>query len=97
MKYKSEEEIKDDVNNLGISALSKFSAINHLSKLGIPLSGMLDIERMVREVECGLWSLITLGLGDDQVTFDEHIKYMTKKFHIIIETSKTMKSAMKEL
>lgn len=93
MKYKSKEEMQDDVDSLGMAALSKFSAISHLSKLGIPLNGMLAIESMVREIECGLWTLVPLGLGDDKTTFDSQIEHLTKKFHSVIEAAKIMKSA----
>ena len=91
MKYKSKEEMKNNVDSLGMAALSKFSAINHLSKLGIPLEGMLAIESMVREIECGLWTLVPLGLGNDTETFENQIDHLKKKFNSIIEVAKAMK------
>ena len=97
MKYRQQEEMQDDVNSLGMAALSKFSAISHLSKLGIPLDGMLAIESMVREIECGLWTLVPLGLGNDKATFDNQIEHLTKKFHCIIEASKAMKIVKDDL
>lgn len=91
MKYKTKEEMKKDIDSLGMCALSKFSSINHLSKLHVPLEGMLAIESMVREIECGLWSLVPLGLGDDQATFENQIQHLTKKFQKIIEAVNMMK------
>lgn len=91
MKYKTKDEMQNDVDTLGMAALSKFSSISHLSKLGIPLEGMLAIESMVREIECGLWSLVPLGLGNDNQTFESQIKHLTKKFNSVIEAAKVMK------
>lgn len=94
MKFKSKEEMQDDVDSLGMCALSKFSAINHLSKLGIPLAGMIMIESMVREMECGLWTLVPLGLGNDNATFDKQVDHLTKKFNSIVSAAKSMKTFM---
>jgi hypothetical protein len=91
MKFKTKEEMQDDVDSLGMCALSKFSSINHLSKLGIPLPGMLMIESMVREIECGLWSLVPLGLGGKTDVFQNQVDHLTKKFNSIIEAAKAMK------
>ena len=91
MKFKTKEEMQDDVDSLGMCALSKFSAINHLSKLGIPLSGMIMVESMVREMECGLWALVPLGLGNDAATFDKQVEHLSKKFQSIISAAKSMK------
>lgn len=91
MKFKTKEEMKDDIDSLGMCALSKFSAISHLSKLGIPLPGMIMLESMIREMECGLWTLVPLGLGNDSATFESQINHLQKKFHSIIEAAKAMK------
>lgn len=91
MKFKDKEEMKDDIESLGLAALSKFSAINHLSKLSIPLSGMIAIESMVREIECGLWTLVPLGLNGDEGVFNSHIEHLTKKFESVIAAAKAMK------
>lgn len=95
MKYKNKEDMKEHIDNLGICALSKFSAINHLSKLGIPLEGMIAIESMVRSIECKLWTLIPLGLGNDEKTFKEQIDNLNSEVKRLIESAKVMKSIIK--
>ena len=91
MKYKTKEQMQEHVDSLGMAALSKFSSINHLCKTGIPIDGLLAIESMVREIECGLWSLVPLGLGDDKVTFESQIQHLNKKFNSVIEAAKAMR------
>ena len=91
MKYKTKEQMQDNVDSLGMAALSKFSSINHLCKTGIPIEGLLAIESLVREIECGLWSLVPLGLGNDKDTFENQIQHLTKKFHSVVEAAKAMK------
>lgn len=97
MKYKTKEEMQKDVESLGMAALSKFSSINHLSKLGVNLEGMLSIESMIRQIECGLWSLVPLGLGDDNVMFENQISHLTKQFQRLIEAAKVMKTVKSNL
>lgn len=90
MKYKSKEEVKDHIDNLGICALSKFSAISHLSKLGIPLEGMIAIESMVRSIECKLWTIIPLALGNDEIVFNSQVDHLNNEVKKLIEASKVM-------
>ena len=97
MKFKTKEEMQDDVDSLGMCALSKFSAISHLSKLKIPLAGMIMIESMVREMECGLWTLVPLGLGNDTETFNRQVDHLSKKFQSIISAAKSMKAFMESM
>lgn len=91
MKYKTKEQMQKDVDSLGMAALSKFSSINHLCKTGLNLEGLLAIESMVREIECGLWSLVPLGLGDDPFTFENQVNHLTNKFNKVIEAAKLMR------
>lgn len=91
MKYKTKEEMQSNVDLLGMCTLSKFSAISHLSKLQIPLDGMIALESQIREIECGLWTLIPLGLGNDSATFENQIQHIQKKCNVFIEAAKAMK------
>ncbi len=90
MKYKTKEEMQDSIETLGMCALSKFSAINHLSKLRVPLEGMIAIESMVREIECGLWTLVPLGMGDDEEMFKKQCDHLEKKMKLVINAAKAM-------
>lgn len=83
--------MQDDVDSLGMAALSKFSSINHLCKTGIPIQGLLATESVIREIEAALWSLVPLGLGDDKATFDSQVDHVTKKFNAFLEASKSMR------
>lgn len=91
MKYKTKEEMKESIETLGLCALSKFSAISHLSKLHIPLEGMIAIESMIREIECGLWTLVPLGVGNDISMFENQCNHLEKKVKSFIEAGKLMR------
>jgi hypothetical protein len=92
MKYKNPEEMKDDIKSLGMCALSKFSAISHLSKLKFPLEAMIMLESLIREMECGLWTLVPLGVGNDSEMFEKQINHLTNKFGSIVNAAKAMKN-----
>lgn len=91
MKYKTKEEMKSHIDSLGMSALSKFSAISHLSKLKVPLDGMIIIESTIRTIECGLWNLVPLGLGDDTKTLESQIKNIEEQFENLVSAARLMK------
>ena len=94
MKFKTKEEMKDTIESLGHAAVSKFSAINYLAKSNIPLDPLISIDVIIREIECGLWSLIPLGLGDDAELFNGQVESLKGSFDSIIKASKAMKSLM---
>lgn len=97
MKYRDKEEMQVHVDMLGMCALSKFSAISHLSKLQIPLDGMIAIESQIREIECGLWTLVPLALGNDAVTYISQVEHIQKKCTHFIEAIKVMKDVKGKL
>jgi hypothetical protein len=97
MKYRNKEEMQENIDVLGMCTLSKFSAISHLSKLQIPLDGMIALESQIREIECGLWTLVPLGLGNDIATFENQIQHIQKKCNVFIEAAKAMRAVKAEL
>lgn len=79
----------DDAKTLGLCVLSKLSSINYLGKTGMPIKGLIMVEKVIGEIECGLWSLIPLAIGNDQELFEDQLKHIKEKFTHFIDTIKT--------
>lgn len=94
MKLKTKEETKEEIENLGICALSKFSAINLLCKFGLSLQDLIVLESRIREIECGLWTLVPLCLNNENKMFNESVENLTKELQSFIDITKAMKACI---
>lgn len=96
MKFKTKESLKNHVEALGLADISKMSSINHLARKNVGIDGLIVFDSKIKELECGLWSLLPLGLDEKGEIFDHQVDHLTTLFNSIINIGKAIKSFTKE-
>jgi hypothetical protein len=78
MQFKDKKDLKEEVEVFGLMAISKFSSIRALAKMGLPLDAMLKLESIIKQVECTMWSILPLAFeGEKEVEkYDSQVKHL---------------------
>lgn len=69
MKFKNPDDLIEYANGIGMSSVSKISAINYLAATKMGIDGLLTIMNTISGIECNLWTLVPLAMNGDTETF----------------------------
>lgn len=64
MDFRDTKDVEKIGNDIGIAAISQLSSIRALSKMGLPLDGIIALKKLVDEIDCMLWSLVPMGMEE---------------------------------
>ena len=92
MKFKPKESLKEHVDIVGLSDISKMSSINYLARTNVGIDGLVALDSKIKELEAGVWSLLPLGMDEKGEVFDNQINHITGLFNSIINAARLMKS-----
>lgn len=95
MKFKDKEKLHREVEGLGLAAISKLTSINYMCKTGMEIDAIIKVESEIGEIECGLWSLIPMGLDATDEDFNNQFEHVKKKVDSILEAAKAMRMLKK--
>lgn len=91
MKFKPKESLKEHAEALGLADISKMSSINYLARMNIGIDGLVALDAKIKELECGVWSLIPLGLDGKEDMFNNQLNHISSLFDSVINAAKAMK------
>jgi hypothetical protein len=91
MKFKCKDSLKEHFEILALADISKMSSINYLARTNVGIEGLVALDAKIKELEAGVWSLLPLGLSDDESMFDNQAEHITKLLNSIIIAGKAMR------
>lgn len=66
MIFADQSNLKEFASKIGMMSISQLSSIRCLSKMGVPLIGIISLKQMVDEIDCMLWSLTPLAIEHEK-------------------------------
>lgn len=91
MKFKPKESLKEHFEILALGDISKMSSINYLARTNVGIDGLVTLDAKIKELEAGVWSLLPLGLSDDEAMFDNQAEHVTQLLKSIITAGRAMR------
>lgn len=74
MKILDRNKLHEEIEKLGLSLLSQFSAKSYISKKGLPIKLLMHLEIRIQEICALLYGMIPFALEGNKKEFEEQIQ-----------------------
>lgn len=92
MIFAKKQELEAIADQIGMIAVSQISSIRCLSKMGLPLTGVVALKKLVDEIDAMLWSLLPMA-----IEHEKHGKQFVEQCGAIKESVDAFIRAVKEM
>jgi hypothetical protein len=96
MKFKNPDDLVEYANDIGMSAISKISAINYMAATKMGIDGLLTVMNTISAIECNLWTLVPLAMNGDTETFQKIEQNVRESFDNFVGATLALRDIKKD-